>query len=274
MLCTARPSNLLSSSRFPMTSAGSPPGGAASAFETIFASYSERSLTYPKDRPYAIAGLERRLMDLYKTESTFGIVHCCLGRSLLWQRCGKERMKMIDDCSVEMVPSWSWMKYEGKIHYGNVSKVNTRWNREIKLTSTDGPNGQKRCVLKVPLVRSLQGCHIEPRPDTNCKIKDGKGCLVGWIKFDNKDEVDIGGLRCIVIAEHKSNGWAEFGQDTWKSFGDISWKKGELKLSNLSCVLVVTRAASEQGYEVQRLGVAVIQGEYLFREPSETVLVI
>ncbi|KAH9205241.1 hypothetical protein DL95DRAFT_276214, partial [Leptodontidium sp. 2 PMI_412] len=51
--------------------------------ERIFANYSKRGLTYPKDRQYAIAGLERRLTDLYKTESTFGIVHCCLGRSLL-----------------------------------------------------------------------------------------------------------------------------------------------------------------------------------------------
>jgi hypothetical protein len=121
----AKPSNLLSSSRFPITVSGSLSGGAASAIESIYASYSERSLIYPKDRPHAIAGLERRLMDLYKTESTFGIVRCCLGRSLLWQRCGEERMKKIDDPSVEMIPSWSWMKHEGKIHYGNVPKVNT-----------------------------------------------------------------------------------------------------------------------------------------------------
>lgn len=262
-----------------MTVLGSPSGGAASAFEIIFASYSERGLTFPKDRPHAIAGIERRLIDLYKTESTFGIVHCCLGRSLLWQRCGKERMKKIGDRSVEMVPSWSWMKFEGRIHYGNIPKVNTSWNRDITLTSTGGPSstGHKQRVLVVPLVRGLQGCHIELCPDTNCKIKDGEGCLVGWIRFDDKDEVDIGRLGCIVIAQHKSHGWSESGQDTWKEFGDISWTE-ELKPSNLSYVLVVTWAAREQGYEVEvchRLGVAVVQGECLsFREPSETVLVI
>jgi hypothetical protein len=124
----------------------------------------------------------------------------------------------------------------------------------------------------------LQGCHIEPYLDRNCKIKDGKGCLVGWIKFDNKDEVDIERLGCIVIAEHKPNDWTGFDQETWERFGDISLNGEELKLSNLSYVLVVTREAREQGYEVEvchRLGVAVVQGECLsFREPSETVLVI
>jgi hypothetical protein len=278
MLCTVRPSGLLSSSRFPMTVSGPPSGGAASAFERIFAMYSDRGLTKPKDRPHAISGLERRLTDLYKTESTFGIVRCCLGRTLLWQRCGEERMKKIDDPSVE-IPSWSWMKFEGKIHYGHVPGVHTSWNRDITLTSTGGPslNGQKQCVLVVPSVRSLQGCHIEPRLDTNCEIRDREGRLVGWIKFDHKDEVDLGRLGCIVIAQHKPHGWAESGQDTWKRFVDISCEES-LKLSNLSFVLVVTRPAREQGYEVDmchRLGVAVIQGECLSPgEPSETVWVI
>jgi hypothetical protein len=83
MLYTARPSNLLSSSRFLITVSGSPSRGVASAFESIFASYSERGLTYPKDRLHAITGLEYRLTGLYKTESTFRIVRCYLGRSLL-----------------------------------------------------------------------------------------------------------------------------------------------------------------------------------------------
>jgi len=171
------------------------------------------------------------------------------------------------------------MKHEGKIRYGDIPKVNISWNRDITLTSTGGPslNGQKQCVLAVPSVRSLQGCHIEPRLDTNCEIKDGEGRLVGWIKLDNKDEIDLGLLGCIVIAQHKPHGWAEPGQDTWKRFVDISCEES-LKLSNLSFVLVVTRAAREQGYEVEvchRLGVAVIEGECLsFGEPSETVWVI
>lgn len=279
MLCTARPSNLLSSSRFPMTVLGFPSEGAASVFESIFAIYTKSDLTFPRDRLHAIAGLENRLKALYKTESTFGIVHCCLGRSLLWQRCGKERMEKIDDPSIEMIPSWSWMKLKGKIHYGDVPKVNTSWSRDIKLielTSTNSP--RSKYVLEVPLVRSLQDCHIVSCPDTNCKIENENNCLVGAIKFDSKDEVGVGCLGCIVIAQHKSHGWTKFAEGAPERFGDIVWNKEELKLSNLLYVLVVTRAAPEQGYKYEvchRLGVAVIQGEYLsFGEPSKTVLVI
>ena len=244
-----------------MTTSGPPSGGAASAFENIFASYSERALTYQKDRPYAIAGLERRLMDLYKTGSSHGIVHCCLGRSLLWQRSGTEWLKKIGDYGVEVVPSWSWMKYEGKIRYGGISKVNTSWNRNIKLIPP-GLSGQEQRALEAPGCKILQRCYIEPQPDTACKINDAEGHLVGCIKFDHKDQVDVGCLRFIVIAWHKFKSWTELNKDTLKDFADISWG-GELEWHNLCYVLVVSHVAFEQGHEIEeyhRLGVGVIQG--------------
>jgi len=265
-----KPSNLLSSSRFPMTHAGSPSGGAASAFEYIFASYSERTLTYSKDRPYAIAGLERRLKDLYGTESSHGIVHCCLGKSLLWQRSGEEVLKEISDREIEMVPSWSWMRYEGKIRYGNIPKVNTSWNRDIKLIHTSS-SGRRQCILAASVARILQGCRIAPLPDTTCKIECAEGRAVGCIRFDDKTQVDIGRLGCILIARHKSNDWNEFSQDSWKKFADVSWNE-RFKPGNLSYVLVVSCAARGQacGVVSQRLGVAVIQGEYLsLSEPPQ-----
>jgi hypothetical protein len=123
-----------------MTISGPPSGGAASVFEKIFAGYSARVLSKAKDRPYAIAGLDSRLSELYKTKCSHGIVHCCLGRSLLWLRSGDERMKKIVDSSVEMVPSWSWMKFEEVIRYGNIPKVNIHWNRDIKITTINGPH--------------------------------------------------------------------------------------------------------------------------------------
>ena len=94
-----------------MTVSGPPAGGAASAFEDIVTQYSKLALSKTKDRPYAIAGLQSRLEKLYKTESTHGIVHCCLLKSLLWQRAGDDRMKEIEDAKDKIIPSWSWMKY-------------------------------------------------------------------------------------------------------------------------------------------------------------------
>jgi hypothetical protein len=252
-----------------MMASGPPSGGAASAFESIFASYSERALTLRKDRPYAIAGLELRLADLYKTKISHGIVHCCFRKSLLWQRSGTERMKKISDPEVEMVPSWSWMKYEGKIRYGDIPTVNTSWNEDIK-----PPWISQQCMLAAPVGRILQDYHIELN---TCKIKDIKDRLVGCVIFDGEDEVDIGCLGYVVIACYKPHGWTEFSKDTWRNFANISGN-GSLEQGNLSYVLVVSHETREEGYKEEvchRLGVAVIQSECLsFTEPPQTLWVI
>ena len=257
-----RPPSLLSSSRFPMTTTGIPSEGVAYAFERIFTIYSERDLTYQRDRPNAIAGLQRRMTDVYMTESSNGIIHYCLGRSLLWQRSGTKRMKKIMDQSIQKFPSWSWMRYEGKIRYGNIPKVNIGWNRDVELPYYTS-NPQQR-VLKAPMVRILENYHIEPQPDTTCQIKDADGLIVGCIRFDCEDEVDIGQVRCIVIAWHKLNSWTRF-EDTWKDFADISWSEN-MDPSNLSNVLVVSQVDGKQGRErnlCYRLGLAVIQSKCL-----------
>lgn len=250
-----------------MTTAGPPSGGAFSVFERTYARYWELALSHSKDRPYAIAGLERRLNDFYGMESSHGIIHCCLGRSLLWQRSGKEVLKEISDREIEMIPSWSWMRYEGKIRYVDIPKVNTSWNRDIKLILPDS-SGRGQSISAASVARILQGCRIVPRPDTTCKIECAEGHAVGCIQFDNKEQVDIGRLGCIALARHKSNGWNEFSQDSWKKFAGGSWEEG-LKPGTLFYVLVFScREVS------QRLGVAVIQGEYLsFSEPPQDLRV-
>jgi hypothetical protein len=258
-----------------MVASGPPSGGVASAFESVFVNYSERTLTFAKDRPYAIAGLERRLTELYKTRTSYGIVHCCLGRSLLWQRGGEERREKISDPGVEVVPSWSWMKHEGEIRYKDIPKINTDWNRDIKLTPTS-LNGHEQLVLAASVWRILQGCCIEASADTTCDIKDAEGRLVGCIKFDDKDEADIGRLGCVVIAWQISGNWTELRKDTWQGFA-VSWHKN-LEPGYLSCVLMVTYPARKQGYGVEvcnRLGVAVIRQECLSaNEPPQTSWVI
>ncbi|KAK5633732.1 hypothetical protein RRF57_009446 [Xylaria bambusicola] len=270
-----RPKDLLSSSRFPMTVSGPPLEGAASVFENVFATYSKLSLTKPEDRPHAIAGLERKLMDFYNTESVHGIVCCCLGKSLLWQRSSNEMMKKISDVT-KPNPSWSWMSYEGGIRYGNIPKANTTWNRDIKIIQPSGhtPNSQHR-ILAASALRILHCYRVERWLDSSC-IKDEKGHPVGWIRFDNEDGVDIQRLRFIVIAQHKSNGWAGLGQETWKEFAGIP-RNEEVELSNPCYVLVVAQDTSEPGYEVEicyRLGVAIIQRECLSsREPLHLVWV-
>ena len=259
-----------------MTISGSPVGGAASAFEDIVTRYSKLALSKPNDRPYAIAGLQSRLEKLYNTESTHGIVHCCFLKSLLWQRAEIDRMKEIDNAKFKTIPSWLWMKYQGEIRYGKFPAGNVSWNRDIKLAKPDS-NNQERHVLEAPVVRISHGYSVMPWQHSDCKIKDSKGHLLGWIRFDDKDEIDVGNLGCVIIAQEKSIGWRGPGQDGWKQFAYLAGDKS-LDLSKVSYILMVSNAAHEQGYEVEvcrRLGMAIIQSIYLSSSsPPQTVWVI
>ena len=256
-----------------MTISGSPVGGAASAFEDIVTRYSKLALSKPKDRPYAIAGLQSRLEKLYNTESTHGIVHCCFLKSLLWQRAEIDRMKEIDEAKFKTIPSWSWMKYLGGIRYGPAGNVS--WNRDIEFPKPD-PNNQERHVLEAPVMRILHGYSVEQWQHTDCKIKDSEGRPLGWIRFDDNDETDIGNLGCVIIAQQKPMDWMGLGQD-WKQFAYLAGDTS-LNLSKVSYVLMVSNAAHEQGYKVEvcrRLGVAVIKSVCLSSSsPPHTVWVI
>jgi hypothetical protein len=115
-----------------MTTSGLSEGGARSSFEYIYTNFTNRELSKLKDRQYAVRGLEERLKELYKSEITYGIVHCCLQSSLLWQRSG-ERRKNIKEEDTKEIPSWSWMKYGDAICYGEIPGFNTTWNCDIKI---------------------------------------------------------------------------------------------------------------------------------------------
>ena len=259
-----------------MTISGSPVGGAASAFEDIVTRYSKLALSKPKDRPYAIAGLQSRLEKLYNTESTHGIVHCCYLKSLLWQRAEIDRMNEIDDAKFKTIPSWSWMKYQGGIRYGQIPAGNISWNRDIKLAKPDS-NNQELHVLEAPVVGILHGYSVEPWRYTDYKIKDSNGRPLGWIRFDDNDKADIGNLGCVIIAQEKPIGWMELGSDGWEQFAYLAGDES-LNLSEVSYVLMVSNAAHEQGYKekvCRRLGVAAIQSVCLSSStPPQTVWVI
>jgi hypothetical protein len=99
-------------------------------FQDLYKQYSRLGFTRYDDRPFAIAGLEKRLLRAFGTKGGFGIFDDgdklnggLFHRSLLWQR-GEETgdapsLKLIvysADKNIR-VPSWSWMAYEGGIDY-------------------------------------------------------------------------------------------------------------------------------------------------------------
>lgn len=169
-------------------------------FQDIFSQYSKLALTFPSDRPAAISGLELRLANFYETGCTYGIFHCFFGQSLLWKRSGREMMKPIRDFKLEVVPSWSWMAYEGGIHYGSIDTKDLLWHKGTHLILDSETRDDVRCPrLETRLGQISPSCRIERHEDTNCQIRDPNGSLVGWIRYDHEDKLDVESVGFMVI---------------------------------------------------------------------------
>lgn len=98
--------------------------------------YSRLGFTRDYDRPLAIAGLEKRLIQAFGTYGGFGIFDDGLGllrRSLLWHRNSTgatlERIGFPKDWKMR-VPSWSWMAYNGGIRYLDLPFQEVDWFEE------------------------------------------------------------------------------------------------------------------------------------------------
>jgi hypothetical protein len=248
-------------SRFPMTASHLMGALKDAMFQDIFNQYSKLALTYPSDRPAAISGLELRLARFYKTKCTFGIFQCFFHQGLLWKRSGNEMTKPIRNFRFEEVPSWSWMAYEGEIHYGSIDPKDMLWDKGIQLIMNreirDDIRRLVRCpALETRLVQILPSCHIKRHEDTNCRIRDSDGRLVGWVRYGHEDKDDVKSLGFMVIGRND-------GRADWKSYTGVSWDE-ELVAGELFYGLLVTRAPLGGNKDVyQRAGVAVIQGEHL-----------
>jgi hypothetical protein len=99
-------------------------------FQGLYKQYSRLNFTRYDDRPFAIAGLEKRLQNAFGTKGGYGIFDDgdkpnggLFHRSLLWQRgeeAGDAGCLTPIDFPTERnirVPSWSWMAYKGGIDF-------------------------------------------------------------------------------------------------------------------------------------------------------------
>ncbi|RSL99016.1 hypothetical protein CEP52_009960 [Fusarium oligoseptatum] len=101
-------------------------------YEGLYERYSRLDFTKAYDRPIAIAGLEQRLVNAFETHGGYGVFQGkFFGRSLLWIRDAKltDKLKNIDFPSSQkyVVPTWSWMAYEGAITYMTVPFGEVDW---------------------------------------------------------------------------------------------------------------------------------------------------
>lgn len=112
-------------------------------YQDLYKLYSRLQFSRYEDRPFAIAGLEKRLLQAFETQGGHGVFddgdkydRGLFHRSILWQRGEddeyKSGLKPIDfpaDRNIH-VPSWSWMAYQGGIDYVEVPGGTADWNFE------------------------------------------------------------------------------------------------------------------------------------------------
>jgi hypothetical protein len=108
-------------------------------FQDLYKQYSRLDFSEYSDRPFAIAGLEKRLQRAFNTTGGYGIFddgdkpHGGLfHRSLLWQRGEEADDKDLVPINFPAernirVPSWSWMAYVGGIDYTDPPFQTAEW---------------------------------------------------------------------------------------------------------------------------------------------------
>jgi len=173
-------------------------------YQDLYRNYSRLGLTWPKDRPVAIDGLQSRLLDAFDTEGNFGIFdegpqggH--LRRSLLWHRGndvphdpGLVPITFSDHSgSASAVPSWSWMAYSGGIDYLKLEFNGVEW-MELKSPWTRVSWGNSPSVMpgQPGGVIALGG---KARTFDVGKVDEGEICLI----YDKTESLLA--VECVVL---------------------------------------------------------------------------
>jgi hypothetical protein len=118
-------------------------------FQDLYRLYSHLQFTKYEDRPFAVAGLEKRLLKAFETKGSYGIFDDgdrpdggLFHRSLLWRRQDEKTGLIPIDFPAEKnirVPSWSWMAYRGGIDYTDPPYRSAEWEKnEIQPPWTRG----------------------------------------------------------------------------------------------------------------------------------------
>jgi hypothetical protein len=160
--------------------------------------------------------------------------------------------------AASLVPSWYWMAYDGAISFGIVPWQNVIWKTDIEFSYFRGV-----CVLIAPIARIVSSCNIEQCEDYHFKMK-GLDQLVGRLGFDYFDStIDIESLGCISLGEVDID---------WRKYMGVSWDD-EMLGEYFSFVMIVRSIISPKEGPWRRLGVTVIQSNYLIPDSERQVTI-
>lgn len=127
---------------FPKIAFDSTRGGKILLCQDLYKQYSRLQFSKQQNRPDAIAGLEKRLIETLNVRGGFGVFDDpkhpgLLRRSLLWHRAVEEcdSLEAINFTSRICPPTWSWMMYKGAIEYlGELPFDEIEWERHDVLS--------------------------------------------------------------------------------------------------------------------------------------------
>ncbi|GKT64292.1 TOL-like protein [Colletotrichum tofieldiae] len=208
-------------------------------YQGLYERYSALGLSYDTDRPIAIAGLEKRLMNAIESAGGFGIFQSNLHRDLLWQRRNSEStLKRIDFGALHQfrIPSWSWMAYSGEIRYMNVPFDDIRRAGNIQSPFATLSRGSS-------YADSGLGRPAELRAPIHTIVVEEPN----WLILDEPERSPARPLKCVIIGESKHH----------KSEQPTNY------------VLVVSFSGKNEGEDIyERVGVAYLKPEEIVRQES------
>ncbi|KAH0432247.1 tol-like protein [Colletotrichum camelliae] len=190
--------------RFPKIAMDSTRAEKIYLYQMFYEQYSKLEFSKIGDRPFAIAGLEKRLIRGFGAQGGYGIIDDGKGllhRSLLWRRPSEGTLHRIEFPPERniFVPTWSWMAYEGGIGYLSPTLDGNEWEQnDIRPPwSEDSPahyTTDKNSKISL---------------DVTAKEFDTSKSFKGEVTlhFDIPDEggCQTPGLKCVVLARPKTD---------------------------------------------------------------------
>jgi hypothetical protein len=172
-------------------------------FTSLYKQYTQLHMSRMDDRPFAIAGLENRLLAPYGFCGQYGVFDATsrgfFHRSLLWKRGEKEFMKRIKFGGNENFTflTWSWMSLAGAIDYLTPDNEQYDWEDE-DVKSTWSVETKYSCNTSYEPTLRLEG------KVRNFRMAIGAN-FCSSIIFDTQ-EPKGGAQQCVVIARVKGRG--------------------------------------------------------------------
>ncbi|CZR58814.1 uncharacterized protein PAC_08706 [Phialocephala subalpina] len=194
MRCSrSRKASFLGDAYFPKAAEKYVKGMRIELFQDLYERYSRLALSFPSDRPIAIKGLEARLLDTFNTTGGYGLLDRYLHRCLLWQRSGDTLKRIKPSRGSYLVPSWSWMGYDGPMNYMAISFGQVSWCHKITSPFEKAENRRK------------SNSHASSTAELEALVWELTSVPGGQIILDEPSRTLRHPVQCIIVGRSKKN---------------------------------------------------------------------